>query len=173
MGKGLPYSMSRGPALRQEIIKQVIKVDDVAIVIDGASGVGFGSAVIGDFPKGNILLLGAVAYLSVVGAGAQAGLVDTWSGDFGIGTTPAGDATITGTDVDIIPSTGVGPAVAEVSPRTRGANGTQAMFDNTDNSLEINCSVLVDDLDISADGINAVLRGELYVAYIVLGDDDV
>ena len=66
----------------------------------------------------------------------------------------------------------MGPAVAEVSPRTLGfstANG--AIFNNTDGSLELNLNVLVDDADIDADDIPCTADGELFIAYIMLGDD--
>jgi len=173
MGKGLPRSYSRKTA-QQGVQKKRIVFNGKAIVIDGASGVGVGTVVIGDFPEGNIHFMSAVSYLSVVGAGGQAGLSDTWAGDYGIGTTPAADATITAADVDIIPSTALAAATAEVSPRTRGASLTAApiaILDNTDGSLEINMNVLVDDADISADTMLATLQGELEIAYMVMGDD--
>jgi hypothetical protein len=166
--------MSRGDPLRQEIIKQTFVLKDLPVTVDGATGVGFGSAVLGDFPEGNILMLGAVSYVQIGTLAAQAGLVDTWSGDYGIGTTPAGDATITAGDVDLIQSTAVGPAVAELSPLTRGTHlpaDTGEIHDNTDGSLELNLNVLVDDVDISADGVAVVANGTVVIAYIMLGDD--
>lgn len=168
--KGLPRSRSRGPAAANPIIKRVIPVRNVTITVDGASGVGYGSAVIGDLPEGNILFLGAVAYMQFQGPGS-AGLTDTYDGDYGIGTTPPSDATITGADVDIIASTALGAATAEISPRVRGTNATQAVFDNTDGSLEINLSLLIDDANISADDLAFTANGELFISYIVLGDD--
>ncbi len=173
MGKGNPRAHKRAN-VNQGVQKKRIKISAVPIVIDGATGVGWGTVPIGDFPEGNIHFISAVAYLSVVGAGGQAGLSDTWAGDFGIGTTPASDGTITGADVDIIPSTALAAATAEVSPRTRGASlaaAPIAILDNTTGSLEINASVLVDDADISADTMLATLEGELDIAYMVLGDD--
>lgn len=170
MGKGLIRSLSRGSPAKQEIVKQVIKVSAVAIVVDGATGIGFGSAVIGDLPEGNILFLGAVAYMQFSKVTAT-GVQDTFDGDYGIGTTPASDATITAADVDIISSTALGAATSGVSPRARGTNVTQAMFDNTDGSLELNLNLLIDDANISADDQNLAASGELHIAYIVLGDD--
>lgn len=176
MTKGLPRSTGRGAqgAQRQEIIKQTIPFKNVPIVVDGASGVGFGTAVIGDLPDGNILLLGAVAYLQVDSAGGQAGLVDTWNGDYSVGTAPTADASLAGAEIDIIGSTSLPAAVAEDVARTRGVSVTAtnaAVIDNTDGSLELNVNVLIDDADISANGIALTLTGELYIAYIVLGDD--
>ncbi|MCK5612908.1 hypothetical protein KAR91_64135 [Candidatus Pacearchaeota archaeon] len=173
MTKGLQRSISRGHPQARDVIKETLIAKDVAITIDGATGVGFGSVAIGDFPEGNILFLGATSYMSISGP-TSANLVDTWSGDFGVGTTPADDGTITAGDIDLIGSTPLGPAVAEVSPRTRGisvAGDTGEIHDNTDGSLEINLNVLVDDADIDADGIVCTATGELHIAYMMLGDD--
>lgn len=173
MGKGFPRSHSR-TNVQQGVQKKTIKIRDLSITIDGASGIGFGSVVIGDFPEGNIHFMSAICYLSVAGIGGQGGLVDTWVGDYGVGTTPASDGTLTAGDVDIIPSTALAAATAEVSPRTRGASLTAApiaILDNTDGSLEINANVLVDDADISADTMLALLQGELEITYMVLLND--
>jgi hypothetical protein len=169
--KGLPRSLSRGAQAKQKIVTRRL-VETVALTVDGATGVGWGTGVIQDLPEGNILLHGAVAYATVTEA--HANIVDTWNGDFGVGTTPATDGTITAGDVDIIPSTAIGPAVAGVSPRTRGAS-TDALggvvHDNTDGSLELNFNLLVDDADIDADSIPVSAVVELHLTYTVLGDD--
>ncbi|WBQ35338.1 hypothetical protein [Pseudomonas phage pPA-3099-2aT.3] len=169
--KGLQRSLSRGSPARQDVVKQVVKVNKLAIQVDGATGVGFGSAVIGGLPEGNILFLGAVAYMQFTKAASATGIQATFDGDYGIGTTPASDATITDTDVDIIASTALGAATAGVSPRARGTNATQAIFDNTDGSLELNLNLLIDDANISADDQDLTVSGELYIVYSVLGDD--
>ena len=173
MGKGLPRSLARARQLnRQNLLKQIFSVKAGAFTVDGLTGIGFGSFVIGGLPEGNILILGAACYLKIDGPGADADLSDTWSGDFGVGTTPASDGTITAGDVDIIPTTAIGPATAELQVRTR-APSTAAPFvhDNTDGSLEVNVNVLVDDADIGADGISFVITGEVHLVYVVLGDD--
>lgn len=174
MGHGLPYSTARGnTAPTRTMQRQVFTVRDVTLTVDGATGVGVGTVVIGDLPEGNIQFGGATAYMQFTGP-TSAGLVDTWQGDYGIGTTPAGDATITGADVDIIPSTAIAAATAEASPRTRGASTAAlsgAVFDNTDGSLELNLNLLIDDANISADGIAMTVNGELAISYMVLLDD--
>lgn len=169
--KGLPRSLSRGSPARQDVVKQVVKVNKLAIQVDGATGVGFGSAVIGGLPEGNILFLGAVAYMQFTKAASATGIQATFDGDYGIGTTPASDATITDADVNIIASASLGAATAGVSPRARGTNATQAILDNTDGSLELNLNLLIDDANISADDQDLTVSGELYIVYSVLGDD--
>lgn len=176
MTKGLTRSLSRGPVLQQPVTKKTFTARSLAVTVDGATGAGFGSAVLGGLPQGNLMLLGAVSYLKFSGpSGGSAGLVDTWNGDYGVGSTPASDATITAGDVDIVPSTAVGPAVSEVSPITRGVQADGAfcgvVLDNTAGDLELNVNLLVDDADISADGIAMTIDGELHIAYVMLGDD--
>ncbi|MEE8519339.1 MAG: hypothetical protein V3S98_09465 [Dehalococcoidia bacterium] len=176
MGKGLPRSHSRGQFTRQELIKQLIVVEDLLITVDGASGVGFGSVVMGDFPKGNLLFLGAVSYMQFTGPGSV-DLEEDWTGDFSIGTTPTADATPASNDVNLIQLTTIAPASAEVSPRTRAihvqTSETGTIHDNTDNSLEMNLNVIIDDADINADGIVLTVNGVIELLYSVLLDDDV
>lgn len=166
--KGLVRSLSRGLS-GLPIVKQNIKVKNVPVSVAGTTGVGFGTAVVGDFPQGNILLLGAVSYLkfSTVDADVQA----TFDGDYAIGTTPNADVSLTGTEVNIIPSTALGAATAGVSPEVRGASTANGViFDNTDGSLELNLNLLIDDANISGTG-DMLANGRIHIAYVVLGDD--
>lgn len=174
MGKGLPRSLSRGVPQARPVIKERISVENVTVTVTATgAAIGFGSAVLGDFPEGNILLLGAVALLSFAGSGSDANLSDTWSGDYGVGSAPIADADLGDTaDVDIIPSTALDTASAEAHGLTRGANATQVMLDNTDGSLEINLNVLIDAADIDDDeSVDITVNGSLDILYSVLGDD--
>lgn len=170
--KGLPRSLGRANAAKNAAVKRTVKLSGTVAVASVGAAVGFGSLVVGDLPEGNILLLGAVANVKLAGSSVDANLGNTWSGDFAIGSTATADVTLDGTDVDVIPSTAMGPAVAEVSPITRGANATQVILDNTDGSLELNLNVLVDAADIVDDqSVNLTVSGELHLCYVVLGDD--
>lgn len=169
--KGLARSLSRGSPQSQEVVKQVIKLDELAIRVGGVTGVGWGTAVVGDLPEGNILLLGAVSYIQFTKASGATGVTDTFDGDYGIGSAPTADASLSGTKINIIPSSALGAATSGVSPRTRGANATQVMLDNTDGSLELNLNLLIDDAAISANDQDLTATGELYILYSVLGDD--
>lgn len=173
MTKGLQRSLSRAPIASKPaaLRRHLIPLNAVAMTVDGATGVGDGQIVAGNLPEGNLIFQSAIAYLTFAGPGGDAGLVDTWAGDFSVGTTPDADDTLTGTDVDIIPSTALAAATAEVSPRTRGAGATQTVFDNTDGSLEVNVNLLVDDADISADAIAFTVSGEIELLYTVVLDD--
>ena len=148
---------------------KTIPVRDLAIRTTGASGVGYGSVVIGGLPEGNILFLGAAAYLKFTKL--DAGTIATFDGDYSIGSTATADATLTGGDADIIPSTALGAATAGVSPMVRGVNATQLILDNTDGSLELNLNLIIDDASVSADDQDFTVSGAISLAYLVLGDD--
>jgi hypothetical protein len=175
MGKGFPRAHDRGKFATSAIPSKVVVAAALAFAVDGAAGVGFGTAVLGALPQGNIMFLGAVAYMQFSGPGGEAGLVDTWAGDYAIGTTPMSDATISGDDANVVPSTALAAATAEVSPRTRGteADGSLSgvIFDNTAGDLELNINLLVDDANISADDIAFTVDGEVHLTYVLLGDD--
>lgn len=169
MSKGLPRSRARGAPAQQNIRKTRVTLTGT-ITVDGASGVGFGTKVIGDLPEGNILLLGAAAYVKLVGP-TSANLSDTFAATFAIGSAPTADATLSGGEVDLIAGTTMAAATAEASVLTRAVNATQVMLDNTDNSLELNLNVTIPDLDIGANGIVLTVSGVFEVAYIVMLDD--
>lgn len=170
--KGLPYSQSRGNPQTAQIKKVRVPFTSKAIEVDGASGVGFGSAVIGGLPVGNILLLGAVAYAQFTTASAS--VQAAFDGDYSIGSAPTADASLSGAEVDIIPSTALGAATAKVSPNKRGVSTASiggTVLDNTDGSLELNLNLLIDDANISADDVAFTATGEVWLSYVVLGDD--
>lgn len=163
--KGLPRSLAHANIG----VSKNIPVRNLAIRTTGATGVGFGTSVIRDLPEGNILLLGAVAYLQFTKLDAET--TATFDGDFAIGSAPTADATLSGGEVDIIPSTALGAATAGVSPMVRATNATQVILDNTDGSLELNLNLLIDDASVSADDQDFTVNGVVTLAYIVLGDD--
>lgn len=180
MAKGLPRSLAHavpGTELAPRRIRYTAK--NLALtVVSITTGAGSGTVVLGDFPEGNILLLGGAAYLRFSTADADITSA-TWNGDYAIGTTPDANVTIDTTDLDIIndgagspAAVAVGPAASKISPVTRGILNTTKLFDNTDGSLELNLNFLVDAGDIG-DGATASFTVDGYVdlVYIVLGDD--
>lgn len=166
--KGLPRSHSRGAPQAQPIMKQVLR-GKATITVAGATGVGFGTTALAGLPEGNILFLGAVGYVQA--ATTSEDVEADWEGDFGVGTTGASDGTITGTDVDILPSTAFMAATAGVSPMTRTTSATQSIIDNTNGTTNINLSILVDDADIDADGVEFEVTYTICLSYIMMLDD--
>lgn len=173
MGKGLPRSLKNAGVEKSAPSKLDIPLDGLTVTVSATgAAIGFGSTVIRGLPQGNIQLLGVVAYVGLAGSGSDANLTDTWSGDFGIGTTPADDATISAADVNIIASTAVGPATAEAIAAVRTTNSTPVILDNTDGSLELNLNVLIDAANIVDDeSVDLTVSGSLHISYQVLGDD--
>ncbi len=174
MTKGLPRSQKNAKKSNLAIVKQTFKVKDSSLSVDGATGVGFGTSVIGDLPEGNILFLGAVSYLQF--SSAAAGITATFDGDYSIGTVPTADTDVSDAgEANIIPSTALGAATAKVSPIVRGtqSDGSLAgvVLDNTDGSLELNLNLLIDDAAISADDVIVLANGTVTVSYVVLSDD--
>lgn len=172
--KGLPYSNSRGAAAAAPTMRKVTyPVKNVTVnVAAAAAGVGFGTVVIGDLPEGNILYLGGVAYLQFLTADADIGA--TWTGSYGVGTTPDADGSLATTEINLIGSSSIAAATAKLSPVTRGVSAADAseIMDNTDNSLEINLNVVVTAADIAdASAADFTVNGYVSLVYIVMGDD--
>jgi len=169
--KGLQRSLSRAPAARKDTnVARLTLATPLTFL--GATGVAvMATAALAGLPEGNILLLGAVSNLTFTGP-TSADLLDDFQGDYGLGTTPATDATITGADVDLIASTVIPAATAEVSANVRGTNATQVIIDNTDGTAEINLNVLLAVGEVT-NGVSVVITvsGTVDIAYIVLGDD--
>lgn len=177
MTKGLARTIGRGAPQVAPIIKKTIEINETMSFTGVTSNAIDQTAVIAGLPQGNILLLGAVAYLTLTGP-TSGDLADDFQGDYGIGTTPADDNTISAGDVNIIDSTAIAAATSEVSPTTRGVIANTSgvvdalILDNTDGSLEINLNVLLDADEVTnAVAVDIVATGVLHIAYIVLGDD--
>lgn len=171
--KGLQRSISRGPRATKEINTLRLTLSAVALSLTGSTAVAvFDTTMLSGLPEGNLLLLGAVANLTFSGSGADANLTDTFNGDFSLGTTPADDNTLTAGDVDIIGSTAMAQAVAEVSGPNRAANAVQAIIDNTAGTAELNLNVLLDADQVTNAATSVVtVDGTVDISYIVLGDD--
>lgn len=170
VSKGLPRSLARGGA-KSLLRKHLVSLKNVEVTVSATgSAVGFGTAVIGDLPEGNLLVLGAVAYIQATSADADIGA--TWDGDYSIGSAPTADVTLSGAEVDIIPSSAFGAASAKASPVARGANATAVMLNNTDGSLELNLNFLVDAANIADDSSAVfVVNGVVEIVYGVMLDD--
>lgn len=171
MAKGLPRSLSRGKAQPEAVTKIRLPINHPISSVAVGAAIGFGSAVIGGLPEGNLKIIASAVKVQFSGP-TSADLVDTFSGDFSVGSTPASDATLTGTDVDFIASTAIGPAIAEVTPEVTPVNGVDHVLDNTANDLELNLNLLIDAAD-QVDGTTVVITavGYLEVTLVTMLDD--
>lgn len=173
MAKGLPRSLSRGNALSQAVTKLTIPLRGVAVVVSSTgAAIGWGTTPISGLPQAHLKVLAVACNMTLSGNGADANLGDTWAGDFGVGSTPADDATITAGDVDLIDSTALAAATAEVSPTVVVADGVDLVLDNTDGSLEVNLNVLIDAADIVDDqSVTLLANGVVEITLITMLDD--
>jgi len=171
MTKGLPRSLSRGARAQRMVVKESLQID-VDLSFTGDDGVVvFATAPIAFLEEGNVLLLGAVANLTFSGP-TSANLTDDFQGDYSLGSTATADITLAGTDVDVIGSTAIPAATAEVSANVRGVNAAQAVINNTAAAGEINLNVLLDADEVTdAETVILTVTGTVDIAYIVLGDD--
>ena len=170
MGKGLPRSLAHATPLRTAVMKKNFVLNAKALSIAGASGVGYGTVVLGDLPEGFVGVLGAFARLRFTSTDAD--IQATFDGDFSVGTTPTADATLSTTDANIIPSTSFGGAATSgVSPVVSGSSAAPAApLDNSDGSLELNLNVIIDDANISGTA-DMTVTGVVTVLFAMLGDD--
>lgn len=167
MSKGLPRSLARG-AGKSTVRKHQIKIKDLAVSVAGATGNGWGTAVAGDLPEGNILLLGAVGYFQASTADADVGA--TFNATVALGSAPTADATLGGAEVDILAATALGAATAGVSPMARLATAGAVILDNTDGSLELNVNMTIPDANIGGTG-DMLVNGIVEIVYAVVLDD--
>lgn len=169
MGKGLTRSLSRSPKTSPGLRRMTLKVKALQVPItDPGGAVGYGTAVFGTLPEGNVLIVGVVANLQL--SSASAGIGATFVGTFAVGTAATADATLNGSEVNIVPATAASAAVAKVAPIKRATLSSAIIIDNTAKDLNLNMNITVPDADLTAASTMQV-DGEIYVAYVVMGDD--
>lgn len=147
MTKGL-----RRSAKNAQIKTLMVPVKDVQITVTdpGSANAGF-TAVIGGLPVGYLHFLGATASLAFTKV--SGGISDTFSGNIAVGSAPTADATLNGSEVDIIPSTAITAAVSGASAAKRYSNVTPVLLDNSGGTLELNLNGFIADAGISANGV--------------------
>lgn len=172
MSKGLARSLSRGTTLQQPTFK-VHASFDAEIVMEGTSGVGYGTIPLGLLPEGNVLALGAAITLTLDGTG-QATIVNAWDGDIAVGTEAAANGAFASGEMNIIPNlavkAGAGAKLTPLSGRNSAPGLAGVIFDNTAGDVLIHLNLLVDDADISGDPVIQV-KGDFWMLISVLGDD--
>lgn len=166
MGKGMKRSARRNKGLP---VSRVLRISTTVVVADPGAANAFATAVIGELPQGNVVLLGAVLNLDTVTKG-DADIIDAFTGNYAVGSAATADATLSGAEVDIIPSTAFVTGVGGVSSGNRAVLAAPVTLNNTDESLEVNLNFFVADASISA-ASSLIFVGNLWMLYAVLGDD--
>lgn len=169
MTKGLPRSLRRGSQQQQIVTKLTIPLRGVLVNVSAVgANIGWGTAVIGDFPNSHIKMMAAAASLRFSGPGTP-NLEDNWTGTFSIGTDPTADATLNGSEVNIIASTNISAATGEVSPVVTAVNGVDAVFNNANGALEVNLNMTIAAASISDDQTVPIrVDGVVEITYITM-----
>lgn len=168
MTKGLNRSLNRakGSSMLKRIVCPIVA--KTATITDPGSANAPFTLVVGELPEGNILVHGAIAYLQLTRGDTD--ITTTFTGNVALGSAPTADATLNGSEVDLIASTAITAATSGVSATKRYSNATPVMLDNTDGSLEINLNGFIADAAISADS-SVIVDGSVELLVSVLGDD--
>lgn len=179
MAKGFPRALSRAPIGTELFIKRFRYpiVNKTVTVTATGSAVGFGTVAIGALPESNILYFGGCAYLGVTTTDADVGA--TWSGLASFGTGADANGAYAGNEIDLIPQTAIGPAVAKTisgaAGRVGAANGIALlpfMFDNTAKTLNINLNILVNNADMAdTSAADLIVNGFVDLFFACVGDD--
>ena len=191
MGKGLPRTLARRAArlalgtpsgsgniasaeadLRVQRSKFTL-VNQAIALVDEAGVVAYGSQQLLEFPEGRILFLGATANLTV--EKSSAGVNDDFDGDFGLGTTAAGNnATLATTEQNLIPTTATPQASSGATTAKGGSTSTEGakILQGESTPAEVHLNFLVDDADHDVTGTpaNLVVNGTVEVLWAFLGD---
>lgn len=145
----------------------------VVALTDEAGVVAYGGVKVADFPAGAVCIIGATANLALTKS--SAGVNADWDGDFAIGTATAGnDASLSGTEANVIPSTATPQAVSGATTAkgqtTTALSGT--IVDGTATAVDLYLNVLVDDADHDVGGTacNILATGTIDITYAMLGD---
>jgi hypothetical protein len=132
--------------------------------LDLANGADHGTGIkIYDFPEGRIHILGATinGITAVTGAAGGGATLPMALGSV-VG---ADDATLSGTEADIIPST----AIPNGAGTIKTALAAAAVFDGTTTPLDLYVNVAVTDA-VSSGAVTVALTGTCTITWINLGD---
>ena len=148
------------------------------VTTGNTTGASFGSKLLYTFPTGGILLGGCNAYFSGIffntAAGSTGDIDGGGSGDYSIGTTATADATLSTTDVEILPSTAMlDPFVTGVG-RSNVSSILAVPLSKLGNVTAITAylNVIIDDADVAdaAAGDLVYFSGNVWIQWNFLGD---
>lgn len=154
-----------------DIHSTTITMNGVLVTVGNTTGVSFGGTKLIDFPAGRIQVMGAYQSgitFGLTNAGNLTPITSAMGGDVSFGTTAPTDGTLTGADVDIVPSASIDPISGGCAISRLAASAT---FDGTTTAIDVFVNVLIDDADVG-DGASDVLEvsGTLVINWIFAGD---
>lgn len=152
----------------QDHLTKVV-VSGLPITLGNTTGVSFGSVGLITFPKA-LIHIPSVSVVSFLfdytdDAGNVTPLTGTMGGDFSLGSTATSDATLDGTDVNILASTSYDPFSTAVTANS----AINAVLDGTTTAITCYINALVDDGDVS-DGASDIVEisGTFYFKWYVI-----
>lgn len=154
--------------------KTVLTLNSTPVVLaDEAGVVAYGGTKIYDFPAGAIYFVGAVADLTL--GKNSTGVNADWDGDFGVGTTAAGNNNaLATTEQNVIPTTATPQAVSNTSSNVHGQStaSENIVVDGTTTAVDLYLNVLVDDADhdVTNGACQLTATGTVTVYWVNLGD---
>lgn len=172
--KGLPRSTGRSNLQTTPFVRKLrYDLTNKAIAVTGgaATAAGFGSVQLGGLPEGNLFIFASLTYLRF--SSSDADVIAAWDGDFSLGSTATADATLSGTDANILASTSIGAATAKLSPQLRVSGSlTPFYLDNTAKDLALYLNMITDDNSVTDSLVgDFLINGFIELAVAVLGDD--
>lgn len=148
-----------------------LRLNAKAIALADAAGVvAYAGLKIFDFVESDLVILSAVADLTI--GKSSAGVNATFDGDFSVGSaTAAGDATLTATEANIIPSTAMPQAVAGATT-AKGRLAAPVVLDGTTIPVDVYLNFLVDDTDhdVTTTPANLLVSGTVTLVVATAGD---
>ena len=152
------------------VLKTVIKLSGLSVTMTDAVAAGsHGSAKLFDFPAGNLFFLGATCDLTLT-AGVG-GITDTAAVVVGVGTaTLATDnATLTGTEADLVPSTAAILTAGVGAGKGKSLTAGAVAFDGTSTAKDAWLNIAVPDAG-STGNDTLIVSGTITLVWSNLGD---
>lgn len=150
----------------------VVRMAGVPVTAANTTGISFGGTKILQFPEGKLYVISSYLREEITFGLSNEGnvtpITGAMGGDIAIGTTAPTDGTLTGTDVDLIPSTSIDP-ISDGSGLTLLA--AVATLDGTSAAKAAYMNVLIDDADV-ANAASDILEvsGVWVVNWVYMGD---
>lgn len=173
IGDITPFNLAQASGLTKEesdgLVRQtVFTVSSLAIAMTDATTAGsHGYQKLGDFPAGNIAILGTVTDLSVTGDGSAVASDASVVGSIGTVQTQTDNATLSTTEADIVASTAA-TLTTDVGAMA-GKSTALAVLDGTSSAKSAYLNFAIPDADSSGDGTLTV-TGTITMIWVNTGD---
>lgn len=152
-----------------QVLTTTLTVSGLSVTMTDATTNGcHGTATLFTFPAGNIVILGAVTDLALVAG--SGGISDTAAVVASVGSAAVGtnNATLTGTEADIVPSTAA--TLSSGAGTAKGESTAPVTLDGTSSAATARLNLAVPDADSSASDTLSV-TGTVKITWINLGDN--